>query len=102
MANDRLYLACLGCAESLVLFKYYPTIARGYCPQREDEDDGTITTFIRQHLSSCHPRAGQFHLAGNPGFVVVTEQGNAIADAKHAIGDRLTNFLSRKDPDTNV
>lgn len=90
MANDRLYLVCVVCEKELCLFKYYPTIVNGYSPIFEDEVRGTLTDFIREHLTTCHPLGGTMHLGQESGFVVVTEAGGPVAEAKRGILDALT------------
>lgn len=73
MANDRIYLVCKDCGDSVMLWKFYPfggIISGGYMGDAEKLSD-----FLRKHLQDCHPRAYSLHLGDNPGFVLLTEEG---------------------------
>ena len=64
MANDRIYLRCKTCEAQKLLYKYYPQ-REGYA-----NDADVLTAWMNEHL---HERAYAMNLAGDPGFVLVTE-----------------------------
>ena len=74
MANDRISIVCKGCGCRLTLFKYYPTVERGYCPLTESDQEPTLSEFFRKHIGECRPKARQMDLGSDTGFELHTEE----------------------------
>lgn len=66
MANDRLYIKCNFCGESIMLAKYDPI---GFGQVKNSKE---IELWLNKHLE-CRPDAHDTTLNNDPGVSIVTE-----------------------------
>lgn len=72
MANDRYFLVCNKCKNSIMIMKYYPGPGGSYVPSYGDLLNEKLDTFMTGHIENCW---GWFKmdLEGAPGFSVLNE-----------------------------
>lgn len=70
MANDRLFIVCLNCGQTVMLGKYYPS-----CGYNGVADENRAGLFVENHTRVCHPKSKTFDLGGDSGIRIVTEEG---------------------------
>lgn len=87
MANDRVYLQCKACEETMLLFKYYPGGSYFWTPNEE---------FLNKHLD-CGPGV-TLHLGDDPRFRLITEADvdNPIVDAKRGVLEAVTKAIHNR------
>ena len=97
MANDRIYLVCKFCEEMQMFWKFYPMDVKdaGYLA-----DADKLAAFVELHLRNCHPMSKTNHLAGEPGFILITENPNAKTTLLDEVSEKLYgNKASENDAD---
>jgi hypothetical protein len=73
MANDRIYLRCKTCKETVMLWKHYPVgTYLGGAEGGYEGDGAEVLAFLQRHIL-CHPRCRRGTLGGDPGYETVTE-----------------------------